>query len=225
MEHNMNENARNAGLSLPDLGADLGADHGAVHGAVHGAARGGVRRAVAPGAPSAPCPPALPGGHGGRRAHIPGATAVPPGADHGAGHGAAAWMDAEYVQYRLEEAGTALLAMPNTGYSTRLRSGALEVVHTALEAYGWDDAKLRPARPDAARITRMDEALGWIVRIPRDRYVLRRIVGARALVSPTTERHLYPWRRLGMLLGADHKAVQRWHAQGIALIVASLNAG
>ena len=71
----------------------------------------------------------------------------------------------------------------------------------------------------------MDEALAWITRIPADRYVLRRIVGARALVSPVTERHLFSWRRLASTLGADHKAVQRWHAQGIGLIVASLNRG
>jgi hypothetical protein len=65
--------------------------------------------------------------------------------------------------------------------------------------------------------------LNWIPRIPVDRYVLRRIVGARALVSPITERHLFPWRRLATLLGADHKAIQRWHAQGIDLIVTALN--
>jgi hypothetical protein len=35
---------------------------------------------------------------------------------------------------------------------------------------------------------------------------------------------LFPWRRLGKALGADHKAIQRWHAQGIAMIVAALNA-
>jgi hypothetical protein len=50
-------------------------------------------------------------------------------------------------------------------------------------------------------------------------------VGARALVSPVTGRHLYSWRRLGSLVGADHKAVQRWHAQGVDLLVAALNAG
>jgi hypothetical protein len=44
----------------------------------------------------------------------------------------------------------------------------------------------------------------------------------RALVHPLTDRHIYPWRRLGAALGADHKAVQRWHAQGIDLIVAGL---
>jgi hypothetical protein len=49
-------------------------------------------------------------------------------------------------------------------------------------------------------------------------------VGARSLVHPVTDRHLFPWRRLGKALGSDHKAVQRWHAQGIALIVAGLRA-
>jgi hypothetical protein len=70
----------------------------------------------------------------------------------------------------------------------------------------------------------MDEAMGWIGLIPDDRYVLRRIVGARSLVSPMTDRHIFPWRRLGAAIGADHKAVQRWHAEGIGLIVAALAA-
>ena len=68
----------------------------------------------------------------------------------------------------------------------------------------------------------MDEALAWIALIPRERHVLRRIVGARSLVSPVTERHLFSWRRLGGVLGADHKAVQRWHAQAIGMVVAAL---
>jgi hypothetical protein len=84
--------------------------------------------------------------------------------------------------------------------------------------------RIHPPVPSAARITRMDEALGWIPLIPRDRSVLRRIVGARALINPLTDRHLYPWRRLGTMLGADHKAVQRWHAQGVDIIVSALNA-
>ena len=59
--------------------------------------------------------------------------------------------------------------------------------------------------------------------IPDSRYVLRRIVGARSLVHPISDRHLFPWRRLGKALGADHKGVQRWHAQGVAFIVTGLN--
>ena len=129
-------------------------------------------------------------------------------------------LDAATVIYRLEEAGATLLALPGTGYSTRLRVSQIDIVQSALEAYP-DAGRLRPAVPSASRITRMDEALGWISLIPRDRYVLRRIVGARSLVSPLTERHLYSWRRLGGVLGADHKAVQRWHAQGVDMIVAA----
>jgi hypothetical protein len=132
-------------------------------------------------------------------------------------------IDATFVTYRLEEAGETLLALPGTGYSTRLRTSSLEIVRTAIENYGWSDTRVRPPVPSSTKITRMDEALGWIQLIPVENYVLRRIIGARCLISPVTERHLFPWRRLAAALGADHKAVQRWHAQGIAIIVAGLN--
>src|SRR5271168_1983569 len=133
-------------------------------------------------------------------------------------------IDGPFVIYRLEEAGATLLALPGTGYSPRLRVSQLEVVHSALEACGWERGRIKPPAPSASRISRMDEALGWLTLIPKDRYVLRRIVGARSLVSPVTERHLYSWRRLASVLGADHKAVQRWHAQGIDMIVAAIGA-
>ena len=132
-------------------------------------------------------------------------------------------VDADYVIYRLEEAGATLLALPGTGWSTRVRSSSIEIVRTALEAYGWDAARIRPAVPSAEKIDRMDEALAWIAVIPDSRFVLRRVVGARSLVHPVTDRHLYSWRRLGAALGADHKAVQRWHAQGIQMIVAAMH--
>ena len=132
-------------------------------------------------------------------------------------------VDADFVRYRLEEAGSTLLALPRTGWSTGLRTSSLDIVRTALESYGWTTSRIRPAVPPAERITRMDEAMAWIGLIPLDRYVLRRIVGARSLVHPITERHLFPWRRLGAVLGADHKAVQRWHAQGLDIIVSRLN--
>jgi hypothetical protein len=68
----------------------------------------------------------------------------------------------------------------------------------------------------------MDKALGYLSLIPQDRYVLRRIVGCRALVHPVSGRHLYSWRRLAELLRADHKAIQRWHAEGIRIIIFAL---
>ena len=70
----------------------------------------------------------------------------------------------------------------------------------------------------------MDETFQWLGLIPDDRTVLRRLVSARCLVSPLTGKHLYAWRRLGALVGADHKAIQRWHGEGIRLIVKALNA-
>jgi hypothetical protein len=132
-------------------------------------------------------------------------------------------IDSAFVTHRLEEAGETLLALPGTGYSTRLRTSSLDIVRTALENYGWSETRVRPPVPSSGKITRMDETLAWILLIPVDNYVLRRIVGARCLVSPVTDRHLFPWRRLAAALGADHKAVQRWHAQGIGIIVAALN--
>ena len=137
-------------------------------------------------------------------------------------------VDSAYITYRLEEAGATLLALPGTGYSTRLKVSHLNMVQEACEALGAgagsSSGPIRPPIPSASRITRMDEALGWIALIPRERYVLRRIVGARCLVSPVTERHLFSWRRLGGVMGADHKAVQRWHAQGIDMLVAAVGA-
>ena len=129
---------------------------------------------------------------------------------------------ADYVIYRLEDAGATLLALPGASYSTRMRKSPLEIVRTAIEAYGWNPEQIRRSVPSVEKIDRMDEAMAWIPMIPQDRYVLRRVVGARSLVHPITDRHLFPWRRLGAVPGADHKAVQRWHAQGIALIVAAL---
>ena len=129
--------------------------------------------------------------------------------------------DAAAVVARLEEAGRALLSLPSTGPSTRLVQSGLEWVRDAAEQ-GAHRARIRPAAPDAATITRMDQALAWIPLIPIEKYVLRRVVGARSLVDPMTGRHLYSWRRIALAVGADHKAMQRWHAQGIALIVAAL---
>lgn len=128
---------------------------------------------------------------------------------------------AEVVIDRLEEAGATLLSLPTSCHSTPLRTATI-TEHAGLTESFYKGAKVSPPLPSAARITRMDESLAWISLIPNERYVLRRIVGARALVSPLTERHLYSWRRLGSVLGADHKAVQRWHANGIDMIVAAL---
>ena len=202
----------------------------ASNGAGFGAAKGAALAA-------APSPSGEPRGHGAARAsgrasgngasghgalgHGALARATGRGGAHGAENGADA-IDPAFIVARLEEAGRTLLALPQRGYSPGLRMNRLDIVQEAVEAYGWSEGRIRLPVPPAQRITRMDESFAWLRLIPEDRYVLRRIVGARALVSPYTDRHLYPWRRLGTLLGADHKAVQRWHGEGVGLIVRGL---
>ncbi len=131
-------------------------------------------------------------------------------------------ISAEEIVLRLEEAGATLLAMPNTGPSTRLRQMRFDVVQTAIEAYGWESERLRAPAPDAAAISAMDEAFGWLALIPEPKFILRRILGARALIHPLTRRHLFPWRRLAAAVGADHKSVQRWHRDGVDLLLVRL---
>ncbi len=130
--------------------------------------------------------------------------------------------DGDYVIASLETAGKTLLSLPHEGHGTHLRTGGLDYVNAAIEAYGWTDLPVRPARPSGREIDRMDEVLGWIALIPNERYVLRRIVGTRALVSPVTDRHLFHWRKIAKMLGCDRRALARWHAEGINLIVRGL---
>ena len=135
----------------------------------------------------------------------------------------ARYMDAETVIYRLEEAGRTLIALPSKGcLPAQWGNGWPQVVHAAAEAYGYDPEQIRPPAPEAQAITRMDEAWRWVSEIPEDKKNLRRIVLMRALVHPVTERHRWSWRRIGRSLGWDYRAIQRWHAQGIDLIVAGL---
>lgn len=131
-------------------------------------------------------------------------------------------MTPDEIVARLEAAGATLLALRIATGPQEPRSGMPEPVREVSASYGWSKLTPRPAVPCGAAIDAMDEALSWVQFIPADRYVLRRIVNARALVSPTTQRHVYAWSAIARLIGCDRKAVQRWHAQGIAYIAEAL---
>ncbi len=133
-------------------------------------------------------------------------------------------LGAEDIVALFEAAGATLLALPGRGYTTQIRTMRFDVVHSALDAYGWQSSAVRPPVPSAAAISQMDEVFGWLTLIPETKFVLRRILGARALVHPVTLRHLFPWRRIGTMLGADHKSVQRWHGQAVEMLCAALEA-
>ena len=138
---------------------------------------------------------------------------------------AAREMTPEEIVLPQEPAAATLIRLPGKGYTTRLRQMRFEIVHTALEAYGWEVPKLRAPVPCAADISAMDEAFSWLALIPEGSFLLRRILGARALVHPLTLRHVFSWRRLAATLGADHKAVQRWHGNGVKILRKRLQEG
>ena len=131
-------------------------------------------------------------------------------------------LDATYIIAELEDAGRTLMTMPHKGYTTTCRTSGLDFVREAIEAYGWETAVTRPAIPPSAKIDRMDTVLAWISLIPSGRFVLRRVVGCRALINPVTDRHVFSWRRLGNTIGCSHEAVRLWHGQGIDLIISAL---
>jgi hypothetical protein len=119
-------------------------------------------------------------------------------------------VSAEYVIRRLEEAGRTLMALP-VGRVESYLGGAVQ------------GTPARRDSPPGYQIDRMDEALAWIGLIPPDKIVMRKLVGARSMVHPTTDKHMVTWRKLGEMIGADHRAAQRWHGQAIGIICIALS--
>lgn len=129
---------------------------------------------------------------------------------------------AQHVVERLEEAGRALLSMPPTGYSTRITISRVLFAPEPGESGLPTPPAVRITPPSSQEISRMDEALEWLALIPNRQRAIRRIVAARALKNPVTDKHLYSWRDIGRIMNIDHKAVQRWHSQGIEIITRAL---
>ncbi len=125
--------------------------------------------------------------------------------------------DFDLVAARLAEAGMSLLALHVKG----IRPAGMRGYWPDIP--GSASSSLRPSPPSPRRITEMDEALSWIALIPADQVELRKLVGARALTNPFTEKAVHSWRALGEQMGCSHfTAKTRW-IDAIRLIVARLN--
>ncbi len=127
------------------------------------------------------------------------------------------WDEARVIE-RLEKAGATLMAMRDCGYSPRLAQPRYDVVRKLFH----DEAlelRMRLPKPTGQDIDLMDEAFGWVLRIPENRLAIRRVVHARALRHPLTDRYVYSWRRIALTIGSEHKAVQRMHEHGIKIIL------
>ena len=141
-------------------------------------------------------------------------------------------VDAAFVIASFDDAMATLAALPHAGFSTALAQHQPDIIRTfadLLEESAREDAAddlqttvNRPSRPDSRKIDVMDEIFGWLAFIPERRFVLRIVVGRRAIRSRVTDKPL-SWRRIAEAVHTDHKTVQRWHADGIDFIVNGLN--
>ena len=122
---------------------------------------------------------------------------------------------ADYVARRLDEAGLTLARMRVSGHGTGMRSYWPELVRQVFHDEAPPVSASIPA-PAANAISQMDETFRWLALLPSDPSRLRTVVLKRLIVSAITEKHRYSWRRLGDLLGCDHKTAKRWHADAIA---------
>lgn len=133
-------------------------------------------------------------------------------------------IDADFVRYRLEEAGKCLLSLPRDRIGpANLSAQSYGFVSEIVEASGFAP-RISVAVPDAATISRMDEAFTWLSLIPNDKPHVRRVVAALSLISPVTERRVYSDYKIAKAIGCDREAVRWWNDDGIRLIVKALKA-
>lgn len=127
----------------------------------------------------------------------------------------------EEVQTWLEWAGSKLLAMNLESplpKGPRVSWPAFAQDHRT--AYGYTQERLRAAHVSGFEITLMDEILP-IVGLIRD-VNTRRIVNARILVTPVSNRYVYTWSRIAFMLHSDRRRVARLYANGLAEVVRRL---
>lgn len=116
--------------------------------------------------------------------------------------------DLENTKQRLVEAADALRRLSMNGTKpSGLRSQWPDVIHKVEEAYGWTDGRVRPARPSPEEITRMDEAIGWLLWLDADQ---RKIVWARSMRMS--------WRRIEDLDGRSIRTLQNMHLAALQQI-------
>jgi hypothetical protein len=122
---------------------------------------------------------------------------------------AAAHLTAETVKARFEEAAETLRAL-RLGSRDRPATQLLRwpgVVHDAMLAYGWSDARARRPAPSPEAIDRLDETLAWLWPLADDE---RRLVMARAF--------RLPWRRLEDIDGRSERTLRTVHARVLTTI-------
>jgi hypothetical protein len=128
--------------------------------------------------------------------------------------------DTNVIEQRLKDASLTLLALPggkpNLGIKVQTYGYVAEPTSDAMPTGG----RARLPTPEPAAIDEMDRTLGWLRYISND--TVRRIVSLRAVTKPQTGGSAFSWAKIAEKVGADVRAVRRWHASGLAEIVQHL---
>ncbi len=116
----------------------------------------------------------------------------------------------EDTKRRLVEAADALRRLSMSGIKpSGLRTQWPDVIHRVEEAYGWTGERVRPPRPSPAEITRMDEAIRWLLWLDADQ---RKVIWARSTGLS--------WRRIEDMDGRSMRTLQNLHATALHRILA-----
>jgi hypothetical protein len=127
----------------------------------------------------------------------------------------------EEVQFWLEWAGTTLLSLRSPSALPKNPGSAWPAYNYEFaEAYGYTGERLRAAIPSSTDIQLMDIILP-LTGIVQD-VTCRRILSARALITPVSHRYLYSWSRLAFMLHSDYRRVMRQHRKGLQSLVEGL---
>lgn len=122
-------------------------------------------------------------------------------------------LTADDVKRRFEEAAETLRALRLGARDRPMARLARwpDVVHQAMLAYGWSEARVRLPAPSPAAIDRLDETLLWLWPLADDE---RRLVMARAF--------RIPWPRIVELDGRSKPTLRTVHGRALAKIAVDL---
>ena len=141
----------------------------------------------------------------------------------------------ETINARLSQAGRTLmmLPMPSRGMPAGAHNVWPEYIQNFWDVFGHADEAdnedrrevqahlINRVRVQASQkaVDRLDEVLGWLLFCTPCH---RRVVFARMLTHPLSERPIHSWKKIAVKMGADRRTVKRWHRDGVEDIIAGL---
>ena len=119
------------------------------------------------------------------------------------------------IRMRFREAGDTVRRLPRVKGPAGYGSGWPEMVRKYSEAYGYNEARLRPAPPSPRAIDRMEEVFTWFGYLDGSIQEMRALWLADACG--------FGWSQAGRVMRVSPTSVQRYVFAGSKRIAAALN--